>query len=86
VVYELKTDPEVYDAVARGVKKYEIRFNDRDYQVGDILILKETYNTGEQIKTGQPLTYTGRQLRVKVLHILKGPIYGLLDGWCIMSL
>jgi len=34
---------------------------------------------------GKPLEYTGRIIAVTVTHILSGPIYGLVDGWCIMS-
>lgn len=84
--HELKTDPEVFEAVAKGLKTYEIRFNDRDYQVGDTLVLLETAYTGQEMKAGQPLEYTGRGCPFKVSHILTGPIYGLQDGWVIMSL
>jgi len=37
----LKTHPEFYQAVKKRKKKFEMRFNDRDYQVGEILILQE---------------------------------------------
>ena len=33
--------PEYYDAVEKGVKTWEYRFNDRNYTVGDVLILHE---------------------------------------------
>lgn len=85
-MHELKTDPEVFDAVFRGDKTYEIRFNDRDYKVGDMLVLRETVHTGEEMKTGKPLIYTKRSICKYVSHILKGPIYGLADGWVILSL
>ena len=38
------------------------------------------------MKQGLPLIYTGRQLSVNVSHVLVGPIYGLLDGWAILSI
>ncbi len=84
--HKLKTDSEVYRAVESGFKTFEIRKDDRGYQVGDILTLCETKYTGEEMKTGKPLEYTGYCCNVGVSHILRGPIYGLIDGWVIMSI
>ena len=89
-VHELKTDPEVFDAVWRGDKTHEIRLNDRDYRVGDSVFLRETKYTGEQMRYSRgacspiPLIYTGRELMRKITHILSG--YGLEDNWVILSL
>lgn len=87
-VHELKTDPEVFDAVLYGKKKFEVRKNDRDFQVGDTLLLRRTKYTGEEMKRGYSLEYSTMPwpLQVKVEYILKGPIYGLKDGWVIMSI
>lgn len=82
----LKTDPEVFEASLIGLKKYEIRFNDRDFQVGDMITLSETKHTGEEMKAGKDLIFTARTLCKTVSHILSGPIYGLADGWVILSL
>lgn len=83
--YELKTDPEVFDAVAAGLKTFEIRYDDRGYQVGDQLILRNTRYTGAEMKQGKPLEYLD-EYGATVSHILRGPCYGLADGWVIMSL
>ena len=85
-IQKLNTDREVFQASWDGMKQWEIRINDRDYQVGDAIVLMETKYTGEQMKTREwPLEYTGRQLLVEVEFILSGPIYGLEEGWVIMS-
>lgn len=80
----LKTDPDVFDAVWNGLKTFEIRFNDRDFKVGDWLNLHETKHSGEDMKAGLPLIYTGRSMLRKVSHVLSG--YGLAEGWVCLSL
>ena len=80
----LKTDPEVFEAVRTGAKTFEIRFNDRDFKVGDELYLRETVSTGAEMRDGAPLVYTGRLQHRTVSHVLTG--YGLMDGWCCLSL
>ncbi len=84
-VHELKTDPEVFAAVLADRKTHEIRFNDRDFQVGDELLLRETAHSGAEMaaRPDIPLIYTDRAVRRTVSHIQTG--YGLTDGWCILS-
>ena len=82
--HDLKTDPKVFQDVINGNKTFEIRFNDRDFQVGDELILKETKYSGEQMKNGNSLEFTGRQLIKNVSYVLSG--YGLQDGWVILGI
>ncbi len=50
-----------FDAINAGVKLHDLRKNDRDYQVGDTLLL-ERYDP----KEGK---YTGQQCRVEVTYI-----------------
>lgn len=40
--HDLKCKPEYFARIATGQKTFEIRKNDRDFQVGDILILLKT--------------------------------------------
>jgi hypothetical protein len=86
MTHELKTDPEVFDAVADGRKTFEIRKDDRNFQVGDTLLLRRTHHTGLAMQNGLPLIYTGETEQRKITHILRGPIYGLTAGWVILSL
>ena len=53
-LHELKILPQYYQAVVKGIKTFEIRNNDRNYQVGDRLILKE-YDPLKQIFTGNEI-------------------------------
>lgn len=52
VRHELKTWLEFYQPIEDGIKTFEIRKNDRDFRVGDSLILLEWNPYGEN--------YTGR--------------------------
>ena len=83
--HKLKTDPEVFRASKDGRKTFEIRFDDRGFAIGDLLELQETKFTGEEMKAGAPLVYTGRTVVQYVSYILRGPAYGLKEGWVIMS-
>ena len=95
----LKTDSAVFQAVLEGKKTFEIRKNDRQFNVGDCLVLRETVYTGSEMKArhnggfpgfmieGKPLEYTGRSLSVIVSHVLNGPFYdGLSREWCVLSI
>ena len=83
-VIQLKTDPQVFTETLAGRKSFEIRFNDRDYKVGDILLLKETRFSGYQMSRGELLVFTGRECFVEVTHVMAGG-YGLAEGWVVMS-
>ena len=80
----LKTDPAVFQDVLDGSKTFEIRFNDRGYQVDDLIVLKETKFTGQQMKSGQPLVYTGREIQKRISYVLSG--YGLQEDWVILGI
>jgi hypothetical protein len=77
IVHSLKTWPEYYEAMATRLKKFELRKNDRNFQVGDFLRLQE-YDP----KTNQ---YTGRETTVEIFYILEGGTFGLDKGYCVMS-
>jgi len=68
--------PEYFKAIKEGRKKFEVRFNDRDYKENDILILQELDPLGENL--------TGNEVFVKVIYILKD--FGLQEGYCILGI
>lgn len=45
----LKTVQPYFDAIDQGLKTFEIRKNDRDFKVGDILVLLEEPQPGKRI-------------------------------------
>jgi hypothetical protein len=77
-IHELKTWKEYYHEVFMGHKKFEVRVNDRDFKVGDILTLCEWDNEKKE--------YTGRMLSRRVLYILHGGHFGICDGFVVMSI
>jgi len=81
--HTLKIDRAAFDAVNRGDKTSEIRFNDRRFKVGDVLQLCETAHTADEMRRGAPLAYTGRVAHRVISHIQQG--YGLAPGWVILS-
>ena len=70
--HELKTWPEFFEQTRNGRKKFEFRRNDRDFRVGDELLLKE-WNPAPKFpiyNDGEPIAYTGRDLLVRVDYIM----------------
>ena len=70
-------DRDYFTEVLYKRKNFELRKDDRNYQVGDLITLRE-YENG---------TYTGREIKnLPISFILRGcPEYGLKDGYCILG-
>lgn len=45
-VHNLKIKPNYFKDVIAEVKKFEIRFNDRGFEVGDLIVLADEENIG----------------------------------------
>lgn len=75
IVHSLKIDQKYYEEVLTGKKKFEVRRNDRDFQVGDLLNLHEIEKGG----------YTGRSFAVEVTYILDDPQF-CKENYVIMSI
>ena len=82
--HSLKTLPPYWERVQTGEKTFEIRKNDRDFQVGDILEL-EYYDPNKQIVVGYNFNCPPIIAAV-VKYVFCGGQYGLETGYCIMSI
>ena len=72
----LKTWPEYFQAIWDGKKTFEVRKNDRDFKVGDMLVLQEF-----DPKTKE---YSGSALCKRVTYIIGEPF--TKEGSVIMAL
>lgn len=60
MLHELKIKTEYFEAVVRGLKTFEIRKNDRKFQVDDLIVLKEINHN---------LQYTKRSFQGVITYI-----------------
>jgi Domain of unknown function (DUF3850) len=85
VTHELKCWPEFFEPMLLGLKTAELRYNDRDYKIGDVLLLREWEPHDE--------TYSGRECRRLVTHVVHGvgtvgaiaPLRGLSSKFVMLS-
>lgn len=80
MIHELKILPDYFDPIMEGAKTFEVRKNDRDFNVGDDLWLREWTSLRG---------YTGRETRVEVSYLLSGfeaEVFGLKEGYCVMGI
>lgn len=73
--HELKVLPEYFTAVKDGRKKFELRKDDRGFEVGDLLLLREWNG----------IEYSGRYVNCRVTYVLKG-FPGLDTNYVILSI
>lgn len=77
MIHRIKILPEYYTAVQVGKKNFEVRYNDRNYQIGDTVILQE-WEAGR---------LTGNQLKRKIEYMYLGEdMYGLEKGYCVLGM
>lgn len=78
MIHELKTWPEYFKEVVRGAKNFEVRKDDRNFSIGDTLILREWNPSTEN--------YTGVITNKKITYIMSGGRFGIEEGYVILSL
>lgn len=77
MIHALKQLPEYFDDVIFGTKGFEVRKNDRPFQVGDLLALNEWDAEMER--------YTGRSCLVCIDYILNDEAY-CKEGYVILGI
>lgn len=73
-VHKVKTSSQFFPAAKNGMKPFELRINDRDYRVGDMLE-QEEYKDGER---------TGKKIYQEIIYVLKD-YKGMEPGYCILG-
>lgn len=78
--HELKCWPPYFQATRTGDKLFEYRKNDRDFTVGEVLILREWDPVHE--------TYTpSERLFMRITYVLRASAgFGLPEDYCVMSI
>lgn len=74
MTHDLKILPEWFNAVISGVKTFEIRRDDRNFQPRDVLLLREWDGKA----------YTGRTCKADVTMVLRGEY--CRAGYCTMAI
>ena len=74
--HHLKIETKYYQATEQGLKTFELRKNDRNFKVLDMVYLEEVVND----------VPTGRELIKEIIYILHGGQYGLDKDYCILQL
>lgn len=77
MIHELKTVAPLFHKVLDGVKTFDIRKNDRNFEVGHYLWLREYDQTTK--------TYSGRNVHCIVTYILFDHA-GLSDDYVVMAI
>jgi hypothetical protein len=75
--HELKIWPSCFAAVNAGNKPFDVRENDRNFQVGDMLILREFNPDAEE--------FTGHAVTRWVSYVLQGGAFGVQSDWCVLG-
>lgn len=83
MIHQLKIESLYFTQIITGVKTFEVRYNDRNFQAGDYLGLNEI--TDHPCNAKGERKETGRFLLVKVLNVFDNPVF-VKEGFVIMSI
>lgn len=84
--HTLSTWPGPFEAVLDGTKRFEYRLDDRGFELGDELVLRE-WDPSRFVSSGVGGGggLTGRQLKCRVTYILRGR-FGVPINYVVMSI
>lgn len=77
MTHALKTWPRYFEAIVKGDKTFEVRKADRDFKVGETLLLQEFEPADNK--------YTGEQIEMQITYILEGGNFGIKKGYVVMG-
>ena len=91
--HHLKTWPSAFEAVKSDFKPWEYRRNDRDFAVGDVLVLEWWDPAPDPSKpcgsvgyeSGYFQSIANRWVKRRVTYIIHGGQFGIPDGYCVMT-
>lgn len=75
--HSIKTWMPFYQDILDGKKPFEFRKNDRNYSVGDEVVMHEYDDQLEE--------FSGRQLYCTITYLLVGPNFGIPEGYCVFG-
>lgn len=78
MTHALKTWPEFFQKVKSGIKSFELRKNDRDFKLGDSLLLQE-YNP-------ETKKYTGEEWEGEITYVFSDEAFGLKKGYILLGI
>jgi hypothetical protein len=81
--HELKVWPAYFHPICEGVKTFEVRRDDRGFQRGQILRLREW---DERCGLNEESRYTGNEEYVRIEWILTGGQMGIEPGYVVMAI
>jgi len=73
ITHELKCNNPYFSDVWIGKKKFETRFNDRNFQIGDFIILNEITDLPRK-----------RKITAEIIYIFNA--FGLKDNWIVIGI
>jgi ParB family chromosome partitioning protein len=77
-VHVVKSWPKYFTSTIKGVKSFEVRYDDRGYREGDALHLQEF--------DPERRAYTGRQVTADIVHVMPMEPLGFGAGYVVLGL
>ncbi len=76
--HKIKCWPVYFEAIVSGEKTFEVRKDDRNYAVGDVLRIHEWDDERQK--------FTGREEDRTVVYKMNGGKFGVQEGYCVLGI
>lgn len=87
--HELKCLAEFYPDVVNGNKPFEVRRDDRNFAINQIILLKEVkeinYDNMPPTFLSREIIETGKSCKLLITYKLTGERWGIKDGYCVLG-